>query len=269
MSVCVQVAGADDRAQVAAVLAAADLGSRQDAFLRFTLSQPALRTFLVRDGSRVLATALAVSFGQSGWIGNVAVHPERRRRGMGQAVTEAALAWLTGEGAVRVRLLATEMGRGLYERLGFTADGEPWDKYTMRGGLEPLESTAVHPAELAACAAWDACATGERRDSLLAPFAPDLVRTAKGEGYALALPWGGGPVVASTPQAGHALWWHVYGRAAGQRWAVPHDNAGARDLARLYRLTVAGSSQPMRYGAAPAVLPQADRIWAAFSLAVG
>lgn len=263
------VAGPDDRPHVEAILAAADLSSRQPPFLRFTLETPGLRTWLAWQGDDLVGTALAASFGRTGWIGNVAVHPGHRRHGVGRSVTEAALAWLMAGGAVRVRLLATEMGRRLYQGLGFEPEGEPWDKYTIAPGLVAKGPTAVTSASLAACLAADEAATGDRREHLLGPFDDRLLGVPEGDGYGLALPWGGGPVVASTPDVGHALWWHVYGAAAGQRWAVPHENRAARELAQAYGLVHAGTSLPMRYGLASGASGRPDRVWAAWSLAVG
>lgn len=267
-----RVARPGDARHVAAVLAAADLGSRQLPFLNLALSAPAARTVLVWDLQRPVATALALGYGASGWIANVAVAPDYRRCGLGLRVTEAALSWLLRTGARTVRLLATDLGRPLYERLGFAPEGAPCDKYTVPDGLVPKGPTGVRPVAPEHALALDREATGECRDMLLRPFADRLVGAATGDGapsgYALALPWGGGPVVAADEDAAHALWWHVYGRGRNTRWAVHPANAGARDLARRYDLSPAGTSLPMRYGEALAADGPAE-VWALWSLAAG
>jgi GNAT superfamily N-acetyltransferase len=262
-----------DGERVAAVLAAADLGSRQAGFLALTLGSTSAHTVLAWDGSRPVATALALGYGESGWIGNVAVVPDHRRRGLGLRVTEVALAWLTGRGARTVHLLATDLGRPLYERLGFVAEGAPCDKYTVPDGLHPKGPTEVRPSGITRALALDHEATGEWRETMLAPFAlhlvePDLPALKGPVGYALRLPWGGGPVVATGEEGAHALWWHVYGSGGGVRWAVDPSNAGARDLARLYGLKPVGTSLRMRYGA-PLPAPGPAAAWALWSLAAG
>jgi GNAT superfamily N-acetyltransferase len=268
----VTAAEGTDAADVAAVLARADLGSRQDAFLDLTLASEAARTFLVWDGGRPVATALALGFGASGWLANVAVAPEHRRRGLGRRVAELAVAWLVEGGARTVSLLATEMGRPIYERMGFAPDGLPYDKYRIPPGLERRGQASVRPASLETALALDREATGEHRQVLLAPFADRMVEAAgpdgSGLGYALGLPWGGGPVVSADVESAHALWWHVYGRAAGARWAVPQGNAAARDLAARYGLTPDGTSLRMRYGPALDATGPSE-VWAAWSLAAG
>ena len=69
------------------------------------------------------ARCAACRFGATGWIGALGVAPEARRRGLGRALTEAAIARLHARGAATVLLFATDMGRPLYEHLGFATDG--------------------------------------------------------------------------------------------------------------------------------------------------
>ena len=76
------------------------------------------------DGAaRPSGAVCCVSFGATGWIGALGVAPEARRRGLGRALTEAAIARLRERGAETVLLFATDMGRPLYERLGFVIEG--------------------------------------------------------------------------------------------------------------------------------------------------
>lgn len=61
-----------------------------------------------------------------GWIMDVYVLPEHRKRGHARRLTEATLAWLRGKGVVFARLVASEQAKqaGLYEKLGFTFANE-------------------------------------------------------------------------------------------------------------------------------------------------
>jgi GNAT superfamily N-acetyltransferase len=264
-----------DAADIVAVLSAADLGSRQLAFLKRTLASPRCRTLMGWDGGRPVATALAIRLdGATAWLANVAVVPDHQRRGLGRTLVDRSLAWLLDGGAQTVSLLATEAGRGLYARLGFVPDGVVYDKYRIPARLAPKGPGTVRPGTLTEALRLDAEATGEGRAPLLEPFAKRVVvagAAADGDGargYALALPWGGGPVVARDDEVAHALWWHVYGQAAGARWAVPDSNAAARALARRYGLGADGVSVRMRYGPGPTA-PGPAAIWAAYSLAAG
>ena len=65
-----------------------------------------------------------VSFGATGWIGALGVAPEARRHGVGtRAHRGGGATGCTQRGADTVLLFATDMGRPLYERLGFVIEG--------------------------------------------------------------------------------------------------------------------------------------------------
>jgi GNAT superfamily N-acetyltransferase len=57
--------------------------------------------------------------GKTGYIMNVVTHPAYRRRGLARRLMQVTLAWLNGRGIQRAELHATDMGRPLYESLGF------------------------------------------------------------------------------------------------------------------------------------------------------
>ncbi|MBI3695398.1 MAG: GNAT family N-acetyltransferase [Acidobacteria bacterium] len=71
------------------------------------------------DGN-VVGSTTAVCYGQElAWIGMVLVAPAFRGRGLARGLMEYALRWLEGRGLRQVKLDATDMGRPLYEKLGF------------------------------------------------------------------------------------------------------------------------------------------------------
>jgi GNAT superfamily N-acetyltransferase len=59
--------------------------------------------------------------GKTGYIMNVVTHPAYRRRGLARRLMQVTLAWLEEQGIQRAELHATDMGRPLYEELGFAA----------------------------------------------------------------------------------------------------------------------------------------------------
>jgi GNAT superfamily N-acetyltransferase len=74
-----------------------------------------LRRLLPRPETSVAYEALVV---------NVYVHPAHRRRGLARSLMSAVLAWCREQGIERVVLHASNMGRPLYETLGFTLSNE-------------------------------------------------------------------------------------------------------------------------------------------------
>ncbi len=199
----------------------------------------------VRGGParRVTGVSYAVSFGSTGWIGNVAVNPDARGQGVGTAVSEAAMDWLRRAGVTTMLLTATEMGKPIYERLGFADDGGCYGIWTR--GRQPLPAAdgeaGVGPGRIADALRQDAEATGEDRGSFLGSFAV-RVRTPAGPagtGYRIALPWGRGPVIASGPDAGRALVTDMLRAAPDQSLSFPESNTAAMELALAlgFRLT--------------------------------
>ena len=60
----------------------------------------------------------------SGFVNAVYVQPAHRRRGIGRALMQAAIAWAREHDCTRVRLRSSDEGRSLYESLGFRAGRE-------------------------------------------------------------------------------------------------------------------------------------------------
>lgn len=98
-----------------------------DAYMAFAAhgfddDQPT-RSFLARLEGRPVATALGVLTGQGLTIANVTTVVEARGQGIGRAVTLAAMHAGAEAGARLAVLQSTEMGLGVYERLGFRTFG--------------------------------------------------------------------------------------------------------------------------------------------------
>ena len=82
----------------------------------------------VAGGGGIVIVEWPGSFGnpttRRGWILNVYTEPEFRRQGVAQQIMEAILTWCRSEGFVFVALHASEFGKPLYERMGFTPTNE-------------------------------------------------------------------------------------------------------------------------------------------------
>ncbi|HEV8547159.1 MAG TPA: GNAT family N-acetyltransferase [Candidatus Limnocylindrales bacterium] len=82
------------------------------------------RFFTARLDGRPVATGLGLPSDGLVGIFNVATLPDARRRGAGGAVTAAAMAYGRACGARDAVLESSEIGRSVYERLGFRQVGE-------------------------------------------------------------------------------------------------------------------------------------------------
>lgn len=86
---------------------------------------------VIEDDGLIVATACATLHNSAGiykepsaTISGVYVLPAHRSRGYARAVTENIIDWCRSHGCASVRLIASPMGRPLYESMGFTDGSE-------------------------------------------------------------------------------------------------------------------------------------------------
>jgi len=196
---------ADLEPAVAAILAE-DWGDR-GAWFEFAVAHPACRVFVAEgDDASIVGTGVATINGPTAWIGTIWVARSERRRGLGQALTEATIDAAESAGCRSLLLVATEAGQPLYERLGFSM--QTWYLTVEAPGLvdSPDVGTdtgvrAFRVADLDAMAALDRAATGEDRRHLLAGFStPETTRIVadpsdRPAGFVIRAPWGGGATI--------------------------------------------------------------------------
>jgi ribosomal protein S18 acetylase RimI-like enzyme len=225
---------------------------------------------LVADGDGgVVGVACVASFGATGWIGALGVAPEARRRGLGAALTEAAVARLRARDARTVLLYATEAGRPVYERLGFVGEGRAVAWRGVAGAGPPTELQRVGPADRDRLGALDHAVTGERRDAVLNAIQPLTgVATASAsdlDGWAIASPWGAGTAIgAHAPEAGVALMAAATAGPAAGTLIVPEPNQVAVEALRAWRFVRLNDALRMRLG--PAVDWHPERQFGLFNL---
>src|SRR6476469_8955611 len=124
MVAAVRDARHEEAGEIADLLYRAAFGPTVSRLVAFPRTSPHGDVLVADNGDGEAAGAVCcVSFGATGWIGALGVAPEARRHGLGRALTEAAIARLHARGAGTVLLFATDLGRPLYEHLGFATDG--------------------------------------------------------------------------------------------------------------------------------------------------
>src|SRR4051812_33791595 len=128
----VRPAHQDELRPAVRALSEAGFGPHVGRLVTWPWEQPA-GTVIVAVGRlrRIVGAACCASFGRTGWIGALGVLPRSRGRGTGAALTEACVEWLRDRGAETVLLHATDLGRPVYERVGFVAEGR---SRAWRGG---------------------------------------------------------------------------------------------------------------------------------------
>jgi predicted N-acetyltransferase YhbS len=266
----VREAGEDEVAAVAELLSRAAFGPTVGRLIALPHASPHGDVLVADVGRASVGAVCTLSFGTTGWIGALGVEPRRRGRGIGMGLTEAAIARLRDRGARTVLLFATDLGRPVYDRLGFVAEGAvtAWRGTAgVAGGA--LAVRPLREADRGRLAALDAAATGERRERFLDHLRPldGLAAERDGElrGWSARSPYGAGVAVCATDaEAGAALLAAAARGPEATTLVVPAANAAAaRALADWgFRPTAAG--ERMRLG--PAVDWHPERQFALFNL---
>jgi GNAT superfamily N-acetyltransferase len=265
----------DEFDAIVRTLAEAGFGTGVGRLLQYPRLSPA-GTILVATGRRRVAGAAAcASFGTTGWIGALGVAPRSRSKGVGSALTETAVQWLRERGAQTVLLYATEMGRPVYERVGFAAEGRAraWRGSPARPGTRtgpPGSLRPLRPDDRAAVTRLDRSATAEDRRAVISELTPLVGLAAEHEGTVrgvlLTSPWGAGPgILADERDAGLALLSAVGRTTAGSAIVtLPDANRRGTQALAAWGFHPVSHAERMRLG--PPVPWSPERVFGMFNL---
>ena len=116
-----------------------DAGKQKRA-LEAILANPTIgRLFVAREGKRVLAmanllyTVSTAEGGKAAWFEDLIVHPDERKRGIGEALLKHVVEQARAEGILRITLLTdmqNERAQAMYRRAGFV--GSPMRPMRMK-----------------------------------------------------------------------------------------------------------------------------------------
>lgn len=228
--------------------------------------------FGIECDGRMVSTATVVRYGRPlGWIGMVLTLDAYRGRGYATRLMRRCLEHCEETDVACVKLDATDMGRPLYQRLGFV-DEYPVERW-LREGSGPVPARATPPPAVdfdpTSILSLDRAAFGADRGVLL-----ELLRDwgeghAVEGGYAMSRPgrkWRQfGPCVARTEAAAHALAEGFLRRhgSAPALWDLCPEHPSAPRLAASMGFRPARRLVRMRRGpAVPGLAAQSDLVWA-------
>ncbi|WP_297721323.1 GNAT family acetyltransferase [Limnohabitans sp. Rim8] len=98
--------------------------------------------FVATDGLSVIGTVMAGYDGHRGWLYAVAVHPERRRSGLGDGLVRAAEDALNALGCMKVNLqllASNEATADFYKSLGYTVEPRVSMGKVLHGNIPQLD----------------------------------------------------------------------------------------------------------------------------------
>jgi len=191
--------------------------------------------FAVEHDGATIATATVVTYGRAlAWIGMVVVDPDYRRLGLARRLMERAIAYGEDRGVAWIKLDATDMGRPLYQALGFE-DEQPIARWKRSPALLDERPPKVRAFSFDEALVLDRF--GAERRALLARLAEDGEAASIDGGFALSRPgmyaWYFGPCVATNAENARTLAVWCLARHGGDTvaWDIPSSNLEAQRLA--------------------------------------
>jgi ribosomal protein S18 acetylase RimI-like enzyme len=231
----------------------------------FLLSEFPQGCFCARDGAgNVIGFVTSLRHEKSGWIGNLIVAAEYRGRGIGDALFRKAREALDEGGVETCWLTASNSGKPLYEKYGFTSvdavvrwSGTGHQRHTRH--TRPAERSDYSPSLSSLdCQAW-----GDRRDALLAATAGRGDLLLEESGFLVIQPCGGamqfGPFSALDSGSAECLYHAALGSVpCGTRVYIdaPLSNRSAVRLFSRRGMRISGSTELMWAGVKPKYRPE-------------
>ncbi len=160
--------------------------------------------------NQIAAVGAAIIHGDTAWLGHIIVHEAYRRQGIGGEVTQHLVTSARLHGCETIRLIATELGAPVYEKIGFDTETQYLFYKDVQLASSPerhLVLSAYTDADRDAVAEMDFLSVGENR---MIHLEPHLKRGVLAQGKhrmeGFYLPTAGeGLIIADTASAGLAL----------------------------------------------------------------
>jgi GNAT superfamily N-acetyltransferase len=103
--------------------------------------------FVIEEDDRIVAAGGCLVYGSFSWVGLIGTHPAVRGRGHATLISEHLVKWSYAKGCRTVALDASQLGRPIYERLGFRPVGST--ARFVPTGMQPARNPEVGVSQLA------------------------------------------------------------------------------------------------------------------------
>lgn len=126
--------------------------------------------FMAIEDSEKIGVTTTISYGQVGWVGNVIVSEEHRRRGIGALLVKHSLDYLASKGVGSVGLYAYPHLVSFYERAGFEKDSTLVVLKRKASSKSAKNLGKIRTRHLQKIIDLDALCFGASREKLLKPI---------------------------------------------------------------------------------------------------
>ncbi len=141
-------------------------------FLNTFLEADFFKAFIIKENDKIIAAGNVLLMKGIGWLGNIMVAPQHRKKGFGQTITAHMIRYLNNHACSTQLLIATAMGEPLYEKLGFKKTSEYVAFKTIHANTILLNPSIQNLGEkdLEKVCQLDQQANGEDRKHLIEMF---------------------------------------------------------------------------------------------------
>lgn len=227
--------------------------------LKFLLQTFPQGCLVKRDTNEVLGFVTSVRHDESGWIGNLLVAPQARRRGIGMELMHGAIDALLSAGVKTVWLTASAKGVDLYRKLGFVTI-DSINRWVGEGSAASGRFSAA-TVDRGVIGAVDFHGWGDRRDALIQVTSSRGLVFCGDAAFLCTQHWGGGMQVGpwgalDEEQAGPLLDLALGVTGESVFLDVPAGNVAAAALLARKGFSIRGNNTLMYLGAVPAYRPE-------------
>ncbi|MEJ2615762.1 MAG: GNAT family N-acetyltransferase [Ignavibacteriaceae bacterium] len=181
-------------------------------FISFHFDYPYFYPVVAEENNKIIGFGNGILNGSTGWLGNILVPSEFRRRGIGNEITGHLVEYFHNKGCTSQLLIASEMGKNIYARLGFKESSSY--QFLRKGSYLPDYSKnenirRINDNDFDLLKKFDEEISGEKRIGLIRRFfATGWIYQQKNANdiQGVLLPdLGGGLIFAKNPEAGLEL----------------------------------------------------------------
>ncbi len=215
------------------------------------LQIPFIYPFKVVHDTNLVAVGAAIIHHDVAWLAHIITHPEYRRQGLGQCMTQFMVDLAFSRQCSTVQLVATELGAPVYEKIGFITSGsyEFYERTPARtDAFSHHNIRDYHPRYRSAIFRLDKLISGEDRSNHLQLWlAGAKIYLNKGKLQGFYLPrFGDGVILAENEDAGRALM--QYRLNSWHQAVLPTANAPGNDFLKSQNFVHCRSAKRMYLG---------------------
>ena len=136
---------------------------------RFHFGEPYFHAVIALIDNKIAGTGMVILNKDVAWQGTIIVKEELRNKGIGKSITQNLIDWSNNNGANKILLCATELGKYVYEKLGFkhSMNYLIFKEGTIKNSSISDSIFKLHKTDFETILSLDKAASGEDRRKII------------------------------------------------------------------------------------------------------